>query len=188
MFDIYKDYCLQHLINIGKLWIYKGDVNDPWVLNFPTKFHWKYPSKYEYIEKGLAKFVETYENHGIKSVAFPLLGVNNGGLNKQIVKDMMVRYLSECNIPVEIYDYDPSASDDLYEIFKNRWLAIPDNKKKTVTKIRTQKQIDTIDSAVKSDDLRSMIALINYPGIGIKTMEICFKIVMNFESEPTLFG
>ena len=60
MFDIYKDYCRQHLINIGKLWIYKGDENDPWVLNFPTKFHWKYPSKYEYIEKGLAKFVESY--------------------------------------------------------------------------------------------------------------------------------
>lgn len=187
MFDIYKGYCHQHLINIGKLWIYKGDEKDPWVLNFPTKFHWKYPSKYEYIEKGLAKFVETYESHGIKSVAFPLLGTNNGGLDKQIVKDMMVRYLSECNIPVEIYDYDPSASDDLYETFKSRWLAIPDNKKKAVTKIRTQKQIDTIDSAVKSDDLRSMISLINYPGIGLKTMECCFKIVMNYKNKPSLF-
>lgn len=60
MFDIYKEYCHQHLIGIGKLWIYKGDKNDPWVLNFPTKFHWKYPSKYEYVEKGLQKFVETY--------------------------------------------------------------------------------------------------------------------------------
>lgn len=135
----------------------------------------------------MAKFVETYESHGIKSVAFPLLGTNNGGLDKQIVKNMMVRYLSECNIPVEIYDYDPSASDDLYETFKSRWLAIPDNKKKAVTKIRTQKQIDTIDSAVKSDDLRSMISLINYPGIGLKTMECCFKIVMNYKNEPSLF-
>ena len=129
-----KDYCHQHLINIGKLWIYKGDEKAPWVLNFPTKFHWKYPSKYEYIEKGLAKFVETYKSHGIKSVAFPLLGTNNGGLDKQVVKDMMVRYLSECNIPVEIYDYDPSVSDDLYESFKSRWLAIPDNKKKSYHK------------------------------------------------------
>ena len=100
---------------------------------------------------------------------------------------MMVRYLSECNIPVEIYDYDPSASDDLYETFKSRWLAIPDNKKKAVTKIRTQKQIDTIDSAVKSDDLRSMISLINYPGIGLKTMECCFKLVMSYKNEPSLF-
>ena len=120
-------------------------------------------------------------------MAFPLLGTNNGGLDKQVVKDMMVHYLSECNIPVEIYDYDPSASDDLYETFKSRWLAIPDNKKKAVTKIRTQKQIDTIDSAVKSDDLRSMISLINYPGIGLKTMECCFKLVMSYKNEPSLF-
>ena len=143
--------------------------------------------KIEYIEKGLAKFVESYESHGVTSIAFPLLGTNNGGLDKNVVKEIMIRYLSKCNIPVEIYDYDPMASDDLYETFKSRWLSIPDNKKKAVTKIRTQKQIDTIDSAVKSDNLRSMISLINYPGIGIKTMECCFKVVMNFNSEPSLF-
>lgn len=57
-----------------------------------------------------------------------------------------------------------------------------------MTKIRTQKQIETIDTAVKSDDLRSMISLINYPGIGLKTMECCFKIVMNYKREPSLFG
>lgn len=50
----------------------------------------------------------------------------------------MIDYLSKCEIPVEIYDYDPMASDDLYETFKKRWLSIPDNKKKLVTKIRTQ--------------------------------------------------
>lgn len=104
MFDIYKEYCHQHLIGIGKLWIYKGDKNDPWVLNFPTKFHWKYPSKYEYVEKGLQKFVDTYTSHGITSVAFPLLGTNNGGLDKDVVKRMMIDYLSKCEIPVEIYD------------------------------------------------------------------------------------
>ena len=123
----------------------------------------------------------------IPSVAFPLLGTNNGGLDKDVVKRMMIDYLSKCEIPVEIYDYDPMASDDLYETFKKRWLSIPDNKKKLVTKIRTQKQIDTIDYAVKSDDLRSMISLINYPGIGIKTMECCFKIVMNYQEELSLF-
>ena len=84
MYDIYKDYCRQHLINIGKLWIYKGDENDPWVLNFPTKFHWKYPSKYEYIEKGLAKFVESYESHGVTSIAF---------ISSKIVPIMTIGYL-----------------------------------------------------------------------------------------------
>lgn len=187
MFEIYHDYCKRHLIGIGKLWLYKGDETDPWVLNFPTKFHWKYPSKIEYLEEGLKKFVETYKERGITSIAFPMLGTNNGGLDKDIVRNLMISYLSKCNIPVEIYDYDPMASDDLYEIFKEKWLSIPNNKKKNETRIRTQKQIDTIDSAIKSDGLKSMISLINYPGIGIKTMECCFKVVMNYVKYPDLF-
>lgn len=99
----------------------------------------------------------------------------------------MQQYLSQCDIPIEIYQYDPLAPDDLYETFKKNWQAIPQGKKKEVTKIRTSKQIETIDLAVKSDGLRSMIALINYPGIGIKTMECCFKIVMNYQGKPSLF-
>ncbi len=187
MFDIYKEYCSRHLIGIGKLWLYKGENDAPWVLNFPTKFHWKYPSKIEYVEKGLQKFVSTYKERGITSVAFPLLGTNNGGLDKNEVKELMIHYLSLCDIPIEIYDYDAMASDDLYESFKEKWLSIPAESKKKVTHIRTQKQIDTIDYAVKSDNLRSMIALINYEGIGLKTMECCFRIVMNYQQEPVLF-
>ena len=90
MFDIYQDFCKQGLIGIGKLWIYKGDARDPWVLNFPTKTHWKLPSKYEYIEKGLQKFVETYKEKGITSIAFPLLGANNGGLDGKKVEELMI--------------------------------------------------------------------------------------------------
>lgn len=187
MFEAYKNYCKQKLIEIGKLWIYRGEKSDPWVLNFPTKKHWKFPSEYEYIEKGLQKFVDTYKERGITSIAFPLLGANNGGLDKDKVLDIMLSYLSKCDIPVEIYQYDPLAPDDLYERFRKSWLSIPDSQKKQVTKIRTQKQIDTIDSVVKSNEVRSMIALINYPGIGLKTMECCFKIVMNYRHESSLF-
>lgn len=187
MFDMYKEYCNRHLIGIGKLWLYKGEDDAPWVLNFPTKFHWKYPSKMEYVEKGLQKFVSTYKERGITSAAFPLLGTNNGGLDKEQVKTLMIHYLSLCDIPIEIYDYDAMASDDLYESFKEKWLSIPSESKKKITHIRTQRQIDTIDYAVKSDNLRSMIALINYEGIGIKTMECCFRIVMNYHQEQVLF-
>ena len=91
------------------------------------------------------------------------------------------------DIPVEIYQYDPMAPDDLFETFKANWLSIPMHKKKEVTKIRTVKQIETIDKAVLSDNLHSMIELINYPGIGIKTMECCFKVVMHYAPEAKLF-
>ena len=92
MFDVYQEYCRQDLISIGKLWIYKGNEKDPWVLNFPTKTHWKLPSEYEYIEKGLQKFVETYKDKGITSIAFPLLGANNGGLDGHKVEEIMILF------------------------------------------------------------------------------------------------
>lgn len=177
MFEQYQEYCKSKLIGIGKLWLYKGEQDAPWVLNFPTKFHWKYPSKIEYLEKGLHKFVETYKEKGITSIAFPLLGTHNGGLDKQEVLSLMQHYLGQCNISIEIYEYDPLAPDDLFETFKSKWNAIPEAEKKSATGIRTQKQIDTINTAVQS--VQSMIALIEYDGIGLKTMEKCFKLVMN---------
>ena len=51
-------------------------------------------------------------------------------------------------------------------------------KKKTATGIRSQKQIDTLNNAISSDYVKSMIALIEYDGIGIKTMEKCFNLVI----------
>lgn len=187
LFDLYKEYCKSKLIGIGKLWLYKGEVNEPWVLNFPTKFHWKYPSKMEYIEKGLQKFVDTYKDKGITSIAFPLLGTHNGGLDKEEVLALMKRYLNQCDIPIEVYEYDPSASDDLFESFKAKWNSIPQQDKKTLTGIKMQKQIDTIDEALCSDQVRSMISLIEYDGIGLKTMEKCFKLVMGSNIIHSLF-
>lgn len=187
MFELYNEYCKSKLIGIGKLWLYKGEVDAPWVLNFPTKFHWKYPSKIEYIERGLQKFIETYKEKGITSIAFPMLGTHNGGLEKGEVLVLMEQYLSQCEIPIEIYEYDPLASDDLFETFKARWNTIPKPNKKNVTGIRTQKQIDTIDNAVNSGVVKSMIALIEYKGIGLKTIEQCFQLVMNNQCQKSLF-
>lgn len=187
MFDIYKEFCMSKDIAIGKLWLYKGEVNNPWVLNFPTKFHWKYPSKMEYIEKGLKKFVDTYKQRGIESIAFPLLGAHNGGLDKDTVMTLMCENLSKCDIPVEIYEYDPLVADDLFETFKQRWVSIPQCDLKERTGIRTIKQIEIITDAINSNEVKSMITLIEYPGIGIKTIEKCFKMVMNYSEINMLF-
>lgn len=179
MFEKYKEYCKSRQIGIGKLWLYKGEASAPWVLNFPTKFHWKYPSKIEYIEKGLQKFLDSYMEKGITSIAFPLLGTHNGGLDKKEVLSLMETYLGKCDIPIEIYEYNPFASDDLFESFKTKWNNIPETEKKLVTGIRTVKQIEAINKAVNSNSVQSMIALIEYDGIGLKTMEKCFSMVMN---------
>ena len=102
MFEQYRIYCKQGLLDIGKLYLWKEENN--WVLNFPTKIDWRNPSKYEWIEKGLQKFVIIYKEKGITSIAFPMLGCNNGKLDKNIVLPMMKKYLEKCDdLDVEIY-------------------------------------------------------------------------------------
>lgn len=109
MYDQYRYFCEQEMLEIGKLWLYKGDTK--WILNFPTKKHWRNPSKIEYIELGLKKFVETYEEKGIYSVSFPQLGTGNGGLDwEKEVKPLFEKYLKPLNIPVFVHLVDKMST------------------------------------------------------------------------------
>lgn len=109
MFKIYRDYCESGQMDIGNLLLYK--TPHKWILNFPTKRHWKNPSHVEYVESGLSKFVESYVRMGITSIAFPALGCGNGELDYETqVKPLMERYLGKLSIPVLIYTSQHSTS------------------------------------------------------------------------------
>ena len=101
MFEKYRAACEKHLLTIGKLMLFYE--TDHWLLLFPTKEHWRNPSKLEYIEKGLMKFVQTYAEKSITSIAFPRLGCGNGELDWTDVKPLMERYLKE--LPIDVYIY-----------------------------------------------------------------------------------
>lgn len=101
MFKAYQNVCEKHLLDVGKLYLWKSP--EKWILMFPTKKHWRNPSKIEYIESGLKKFVETYEQFGIESIAFPKLGCGNGNLDWEEVRPIMVKYLKPLPITVYIY-------------------------------------------------------------------------------------
>lgn len=178
MYEEYKQHCKNKLIKTGSLWLYNKQENSPWVLSFPTKFHWKYPSKIEWIEQGLQKFVDTYEKRGITSIAFPLLGTHNGGLDTNKVRKLMTEYLGKCNIDIEIYDYDPNAPDDLFASFKTKWLLLEQVTIKSKTGIQPQ-YARKITEILQSGEINSMVALANYKGIGEKTLEKAFGYVLN---------
>jgi O-acetyl-ADP-ribose deacetylase (regulator of RNase III) len=103
MFKAYKRICDQHGLEPGKLWLWRGKAN--WVLNFPTKVHWRNPSKMEWVEQGLEKFVAAYATQGITEISFPQLGCGNGNLEWNEVRPLMEHYLSKVAIPVYIHDY-----------------------------------------------------------------------------------
>lgn len=101
MFVSYQQECLEGKLYIGRPILYKSST--PWILNFPTKDHWRDDSKIEYLEKGLHYFITSYKSLGIKSVAFPKLGVGLGKLSWKDVGPLMITYLSQVDIDVCIY-------------------------------------------------------------------------------------
>ena len=101
MFLDYEEKCKKKQLEVGKVDYYK-DKNIS-IINFPTKWHFKYPSQLHWIEWGLQNFVETYKQNNITSVAFPKLGTNNGKLSWTDVKDLMEKYLANLDIDVKVY-------------------------------------------------------------------------------------
>ena len=98
----YKAACDNHLLQPGKLMIWRGQSH--WVLQFPTKDKWWNGSHLSYIEEGLKKFAATYKQQGIESAAFPMLGAGLGKLPKKEVKALLVKYLEPLDIPCEVYE------------------------------------------------------------------------------------
>ncbi len=108
MFNEYKLACKRgQLKNGGDLWFWNYiDLYKPKkILCFATKQHWMYPSKLEWIERGLLTFVKNCEFWYITSIAWPKLGCTNGQLNwEKDVKPLMFDYLNQLDILCEIYE------------------------------------------------------------------------------------
>ena len=107
----YIEACKNKTLSIGKLlsvWDEHVQLGRKLIINFPTKEHWRYPSKYEYIEKGLIALRELLQKENIKSIAIPPLGSGNGGLDWNKVKPMIEQALK--GLDTEIMIYEPNAT------------------------------------------------------------------------------
>ncbi len=102
MFLAYREYCEARRFDIGNLHLYQTEHK--WILNFPTKRDWRKPSRVEFIEAGLRKFVASFSELGFTSVAFPALGCGNGELDFETqVKPIMELYLGKLSVSTFIY-------------------------------------------------------------------------------------
>ncbi len=183
MNEKYVELCKQKQIQIGKLWIYKAAYR--WIINFPTKEDWKDDSKIEYLEKGLQKFVDTYKEKAITSVAFPVLGSRHGNIPENESIQVMESYLSKIDIPVEIYRYDPDSPDDLYDSLKSKFLFMSVDEIKTKTGIQRQ-YAEKLLEILGDNKIKNISSLTSVEGIGIKTLEKVFDYLFNRvkESKP----
>jgi len=112
MFEDYVERCKRGEVKLGKPYIYKRKTI-PWIINFPTKDHWRSVSRLEDIVIGLKLIKENYKQWGIESIAFPPLGSGLGQLNWDIVGPTLYKYLRMLDIPVELYAPKNTSFDQM---------------------------------------------------------------------------
>lgn len=110
-FREYEKACKKNLVKPGSMFIHStGSLMNPrYIINFPTKRHWKGKSQIGDIEDGLVDLIEQVKKFGINSVAVPPLGCGNGGLEWNIVRSFIEK--SAESLPdVKFLVYEPSGS------------------------------------------------------------------------------
>jgi O-acetyl-ADP-ribose deacetylase (regulator of RNase III)/uncharacterized protein YwgA len=103
--EMYEDYlrrCEAGEVVLGRPYLYKMVV-PPWILNFPTKAHWRSVSRIADIEKGLGYLESHYREWGITSLAVPPLGCGQGQLEWRVVGPTLYRHLKRLDVPVDLY-------------------------------------------------------------------------------------
>ena len=84
LYEAYRRLAKNKIIQPGKVYLY--DAGEKYVANFPTKLHWRDPSKMSYIDEGLQDLVKQLQARHIDSVAIPPLGCGLGGLDWEVVR------------------------------------------------------------------------------------------------------
>jgi len=106
----YAKACKAKQIHTGKMFVTEtGELIGPkWIVNFPTKQHWRGSSKLEWITSGLEDLKSFIVENHVKSIAIPPLGAGNGGLEWSVVRKQIERFLADLE-DVCVLVYEPTS-------------------------------------------------------------------------------
>jgi uncharacterized protein YwgA/O-acetyl-ADP-ribose deacetylase (regulator of RNase III) len=120
--EMHQDYlqrCARAQVRMGEPYLVPRLIQ-PWILNFPTKEHWRSVSRLSDIVAGLDYLEKHYRSWGVTSLAVPPLGCGQGGLDWRVVGPTLYRHLARLDIPVELYAPFGTPPDQL----SNEFLAV----------------------------------------------------------------
>jgi O-acetyl-ADP-ribose deacetylase (regulator of RNase III) len=105
----YVAACKAKEVRVGRVLLVENhDLTGPrWIINFPTKRHWRHPSKMEWVRDGLDDLARVLAAKGIRSVAIPPLGCGQGGLEWDMVRREIEARLA-CLLDVDAIVYEPT--------------------------------------------------------------------------------
>lgn len=105
-FKAYEAACEAGEVVIGRMFVTTNPAlsNPKWIVNFPTKKHWRYPTKIEWVVEGLKDLRRFIEQEGVRSISIPPLGCGNGGLAWNRVKHEIEVALSEIDVDIAVFE------------------------------------------------------------------------------------
>lgn len=112
-FEAYEKACKAGKVQPGKMLVFETDsmIDPKYIINFPTKRHWRESSRIEDIEAGLKALIGEIRKRHIKSVAVPPLGCGLGKLDWRDVRPMIEGAFAE--LPeVQVYLFEPTGTPD----------------------------------------------------------------------------
>lgn len=119
-FKAYAAACSRDEVQPGKMFVYKTDAltSPRFIINFPTKRHWKGKSRIEDIDAGLSDLLRVIRERGIASIAIPPLGAGLGGLDWNVVRPLIANALSQ--LPdVRVIVFEPKGAPKPLDMVKN---------------------------------------------------------------------
>ena len=113
-FKAYASACKREEVRPGRMFTFEtGQLTHPhYIINFPTKRHWRARSRIEDIEAGLADLVREIQERNIRSIAIPPLGSGLGKLDWAAVRERIEEILGECpDVRVTVFEPNPEFND-----------------------------------------------------------------------------
>jgi O-acetyl-ADP-ribose deacetylase (regulator of RNase III) len=108
-FRLYAAACKAEQVHTGQMFVTEvRELDGPrWIVNFPTKQHWRSPSQIGWVKEGLVDLRRFLTEHKVKSIAIPPLGAGNGGLDWATVREQIEATLGD--LDTEIIVFEPTG-------------------------------------------------------------------------------
>lgn len=172
----YADLCDSGEFKVGQLFLWRHST--PKLLLFPTKQHWRYPSRMEFVTAGLEKFVATYRDRQIWSLALPHLGASHGGLEwSDVRREIELRLSPLSDLYVELWDYDAEASDPLFVTLRDRLGGLDPEQLREEVDVKPQ-AARIIAEVLDRSEVANMSVLHSARGLGEVTLQALYRYAM----------
>lgn len=120
-FKAYEAACKRGALRPGQMFVFEtGRLTNPkFIINFPTKRHWRGNSRLEDIDTGLVELVNVIRNNGIRTIAIPPLGCGLGGLNWNEVRSRIERALAPLS-DLNVLLFEPNGTPPINDLTRDK--------------------------------------------------------------------